>query len=243
MGRGDLPPLRSLPRFFVAALRETEEPLEPGFRFEIPEDELKKLRHVLRMDTGDQIVVLPGDGRILRCEIDRREAVIVALEGIAPIPKRRITLAQGIPKPEKLEEVVRMGTEMGVAEFWIFPSHRTVVKWDEKKRADRLRRLSSIAREAAEVCFRGDVPTIHFLDSLKAVLERDSAAIVLSESEKPMPYLPEVLRDPCTLVIGPEGGWEPREVALIGDRGVTLGPLVLRVDTAAAAACALALQG
>lgn len=215
--------------------------MEEG-RLVLPEAELHKMRHVLRLPNGAQIALLPGDGRILRCELQRSEAVLIADEGICPGPKRHVTLAQAIPKNEKLDEVVRMGSEMGVARFLVFPSARTVQRWDDKKLGERLRRLQTIAQEASEVCGRGTLPVLETREGLGEVL-KEPGVIVLSESDREGKSFDQMVKDsdPVTLVIGPEGGWDAKEFALIGDRGASLGGLVFRVDTAAAAAVALAL--
>lgn len=230
------PPLRSWPRLFLPGADPEAKELS------LPPEEFEKLHRVLRLSSGDPIAVLPGDGSLLRCRLDGRRARVEGLEYPPTEPPRAVTLALGIPKPDKLEAAVRMGTELGAAAFVLFPAERTVVAWDERKRADRLRRLEAIAREAAEVAFRTRLPSMTHLGSLAEVLERFPEALVLSEREDvERPFSPGP--GPCTLVVGPEGGWAPREVALIGDRAVTLGPRVLRVDTAACAALALALLG
>ena len=207
--------------------------------FELPAEEVRKFRNVLRLGTGDQVVVLPGDGRLIRCEL--RGHSVAPLETFEPQTEspRHVTLALGMPRQEKLEESVRMGSEMGVAEFIVFPAERSVVRWDASKLEAKMKRLDSIAREACEVSFRTRLPRIRYVASFAKLLEEIPAAIVLSEVEGVSPTLTPQAK--MTLVIGPEGGWAPREVALIGDRAATLGPRVLRVDTAAAAACALAL--
>ncbi len=235
MDRSNLPPLRSLPRIFVPGVT-----IELGL-MELPEAELHKLRHVLRLGTGASFLVLPGDGSMWLGQLSGRDANILERCPDPPSAARSVRLAIGLPKPESLEEVVRMGTELGVDHFTIFTARRSVPKWDEKKWAARLTRLATIAREAAEVCFRGKLPTFQVLGSLKETLSAYPDAIVLSELEGvPVTLgdrLPPGLGD-ATLIIGPEGGWATDEVAQIGDRGVTLGPLVLRVDTAAVTAIA-----
>lgn len=236
MGRGDIPPLRSLPRMFV--------PIPPdaqvGDVIELPKEEVDKLRKVLRLGAGALIVLLAGDGRVFRATFTGQDAELTASEKVETEATKRVTLAQALPKPDKLDEVIRMGTEMGVSRFILFPSERSVVKWDKAKVEDRLRRLRAIAREAAEVSFRTLVPEIQLVGSLQDLLELQPDALVLSEFEGVQVHLRERIKgDAVTLVIGPEGGWAPREVAQIGDRAVTLGPRVLRVDTAAAAAVAL----
>lgn len=236
MGRGDIPPLRSLPRMFV--------PIPPdaqvGDVIELPKEEVDKLRKVLRLGAGALIVLLAGDGRVFRATFTGQDAELTASEKVETEATKLVTLAQALPKPDKLDEVIRMGTEMGVSRFILFPSERSVVKWDKAKVEDRLRRLRAIAREAAEVSFRTLVPEIQLVGSLQDLLELQPDALVLSEFEGVQVHLRERIKgDAVTLVIGPEGGWAPREVAQIGDRAVTLGPRVLRVDTAAAAAVAL----
>lgn len=236
MGRGDVPPLRSLPRMFVPVPPDAQ----IGDVIELPKEEVDKLRKVLRLGAGALIVLLAGDGRVFRATFTGQDAELTGIESVATEAAKKVTLAQALPKPDKLDEVIRMGTEMGVFRFILFPSERSVVKWDKAKVEDRLRRLRAIAREAAEVSFRTRIPEITVIDSLAELLQGTPDALVLSEFENVGSHLHERISavDP-TIVIGPEGGWAPREVALIGDRAVTLGPRVFRVDTAAAAAVAL----
>lgn len=211
-----------------------------GDVIELPKEEVDKLRKVLRLGAGALIVLLAGDGRVFRATFTGQDAELTASEKVETEATKLVTLAQALPKPDKLDEVIRMGTEMGVSRFILFPSERSVVKWDKAKVEDRLRRLRAIAREAAEVSFRTLVPEIQLVGSLQDLLELQPDALVLSEFEGIQVHLRERIKgDAVTLVIGPEGGWAPREVAQIGDRAVTLGPRVLRVDTAAAAAVAL----
>jgi 16S rRNA (uracil1498-N3)-methyltransferase len=207
--------------------------------FALPADELRKFRNVLRLGTGDLVVILPGDGRLIKCEL--KGTSVIPLEEVDPETEspRRVCIGLGMPRQEKLEESVRMGTEMGVAEFLVFPTERSVVKWDAAKLDSKLKRLQIIAREAAEVSYRTRLPRITPYPSLAKVLEARPEALVLSEVEGVSHRIEP--SGNMTLLIGPEGGWAPREVALIGDRALTLGPRVLRVDTAVAAACALAL--
>ncbi len=241
MGGSNPGPLRSLPRVFVLGLPD---PVTEAF--EVPKEEYDKFHKVLRLGTGDWIAVLPGDGRLVQCRLSGREAVPVETVVPATESRMRVLLALGLPKPEKLEESVRMATELGVDGFVLFPAERTVVRWDESKVAQKVERLQRIAREAAEVSFRTVLPTFSRKASLAEVLATWPDSWVLSESEAVSTGASERLSrlqtaSQVTLVIGPEGGWAPREAALIGERGLTLGPRVLRVDTAVAAACSLVL--
>ncbi|MCA1997480.1 MAG: RsmE family RNA methyltransferase, partial [Armatimonadetes bacterium] len=113
----------------------------PDGPIELPQEELDKLRKVLRLQSGAEIAVLPGDGSLIRCRLEGRTAVPVSCERPPTEPSHRLTLAQALPKPDKLDAVVRLGTEIGVSEFVVFPSERSLAKWDGSKLEDRLRRL------------------------------------------------------------------------------------------------------
>lgn len=227
-------PLRALARTFVPGAD-----FSGGF-IELPAEELDKLRKVLRLSSGAEIAVLPNDGTLVRCRLDGRQAI--ALETYRPDTEAslHLTLAQALPKGDKVDEIVRAGTELGASRFILFPSERTVVRWEPKKVQDRLRRLSTIAREAAEVSYRTRLPEVVWMDSLAAVLKAEPQALVLSEMEGVAAKL-KPMEERMTLVVGPEGGWAKREFELIGDRGVTLGPRVLRVDHAGPSAAAILL--
>lgn len=242
MGKKGLP-IRALPRFFM-------EDVDLSGPFEIPPEEFAKVHKVLRLGTGDEIAVLPNDGSLVRCEIQGRSAVPLETTHPNTESSLSVTVIQALPKGDRIDTVVRMCTEVGVAEIAFFPAERSVVKWDEKKVEDRLRRMRAVARESAEQCYRTKLPAITFLSSLKDALAKQPDALVLSEVEgverEFMAAVQSRLKSGTrsfTLVVGPEGGWAPRELALIGDRGHTLGPRVLRTDTAAPVAAGLILLG
>ncbi len=226
-------PIRALPRVFVPGA-------SPEDAIELPQEEIDKIRKVLRLSTGAEIGVLPNDGSLIRCRFEGRDAT--PLEQVWPSTESplRLTVAQALPRGDKLDEIIRACTEIGVAQFVLFPSERTVVKWDAKKTGERIRRLETIAREACEMCFRTLLPTFRLFPDLKSVLKEYPSATVLSEVEGVSPKL-SAQATQMTLVVGPEGGWASSELKQIGDRGVTLGPRVLRVDHAAAAAASILL--
>lgn len=228
-------PLRSLPRVFIPGA-SAEAPIA------LPAAEVDKFRKVLRMEQGDELAVLPNDGSLIRCAFRGREAEPLAVEWPNTEPARKLTLVQALPKGDRLDTIVRMGTEIGVSTFVVFHAVRSVARWEPAKRADKMRRLEAVIREAAEQSYRCILPQVIWIDDLAGVLAAHPKAVVLSEVEG----LPRTIRDVSlgdspVLVIGPEGGWDPKEIALIGERGVTLGPLVLRTDTAGVVGAALAL--
>lgn len=230
MGRRELSPLRSLTRIFLPGL-DTEQESYP-----LPSEEVDKLRKVLRLPEGAEIAILPNDGRLIRCEFRSKQAWPIATEYPNTEPSVPIWLAQALPKGDRIDTILRMGTELGVAGFLLFPAERSVVRWEASKLAEKRRRFEAVIREAAEQSYRSRLPEFAFAKDLAEVLCRPDA-VVLSEREDVSQPLTKT-DQPISLVIGPEGGWAPRELDLIGDRGVTLGPLVLRTDTAAVAAIA-----
>jgi 16S rRNA (uracil1498-N3)-methyltransferase len=225
--------LRSLPRVFVegAAL---------GKEIELPPEELSKFRKVLRLGLGSKVAVLPNDGSVLECSLTEKGALPLERFWPGSESRVRLTVAQSLPKGDKLEEIVRACTELGVDRFLLFPSERSVVVWDERKFQDKVRRLRTIAKEASELSFRTQIPEIEWRESLSRVLEDRPDAMVLSEKEGVERRLVRGADHPA-IVVGPEGGWSPQEFERIADRGVTLGPRVLRVDHAAAAAASVLL--
>lgn len=237
MDQRPLPPVRSLPRCFILGL-----PDPAPEEIELPAEERDKFRKVLRLGTGDPLAIICGDGRLLACTLSGHSALVRQVERPQTEPSVRLTLCLGLPRPEKLEESIRMATEIGASHFVVFPAERSVVRWDESKKENRLKRLRIIAREAAEVAFRMHLPTVTFVTSLAKALELHPDAYAMSERESAAAALPRD-RSELALLIGPEGGWAPREVEQLQGREVSMGPRVFRVDTAVAAAAALALLG
>lgn len=230
--------MRALPRAFV------DVPVDPSnLPGSIPlhEEDFKKFKNVLRLGTGDQVAILPGNGAVLRCELAGKTAIPIEVEFPETESKLELTLALGISKPDALEDSIRMASELGVAHFVLFTARRTVAKWEPAKFEKKLVRLQTISREACEVAYRTNLPTITILKDLSEVLNRYPDSLALSEMDYVTATLPK-LKSKATLIIGPEGGWDQREVALIADRSITLGPRVLRVATAVTTACALALS-
>lgn len=233
MDRRHFPTVRSLPRVFLPGA----EPEEGAFS--LPKDEYDKLHRVLRLGSGDPVAILPNDGTLWVCHLRGHNAICHEQITLATESERKITLMQALPKGDKLDNILAAGTELGVAKFVLFPSDRTVVRWDAEKIVSKQRRLEAIVRESCELSFRVRLPEILWLDSLAECLQQQPKAIVLSERDD-APLLAPIHGD-ATIVVGPEGGWSPREVEQIGNRAWSLGPRVLRVETAAIAACALAL--
>jgi 16S rRNA (uracil1498-N3)-methyltransferase len=228
---------------------------EPAATARVEGPRLHYLVNVLRLREGDALEIFDGRGGAYPARVSALlgDAAELALgpRQAAP-PRRRIAVVQGLPKGEKLELVIQKGTELGAAAFAPAFTRRAVVKLDERRAAARTRRWQAIAGEAARQCGRADVPEVLAPRPLLEAVEAAAASggsegriLVLDEEERST-----LLREahagsvgaPLTLVVGPEGGLDREEVAALAGRGavpVTLGPLVLRTETAALAALAV----
>ena len=226
------PPLRSLSRVFLPGA-DLDNP------FELPSNERDRLRKVLRLESGDLVALLPNDGTLVVSRLDGRYAVPERRVTIDTEPARKLTLVQALPKGEKLEEIVRAGTEIGVSRFIVFPSERSVVRWDANKIEGKLDRLSLILKESAELSFRARLPKLVWANSLDEVLKNVPDVAALSEFESVATPLTPVTNVEA-IAVGPEGGWTAREHEKFKTH-LTLGPRVLRTEHAGPAAAAILL--
>ena len=153
-----------------------------GNEAKITGDELKHLRSVLRMKTGDQIEVFDGAGKGFYGRVAQMDKAVASVKLEAPVTETRdsplrVCLAQGIPKGEKMEWIVQKATELGVASLQPLELSRCIVRLeDDKKRRDRQARWQKVAKEAARQCGRLHVPEIWFPTDLHSFLRRVSPA-------------------------------------------------------------------
>lgn len=219
-------------RFFVDAGEMT------GERFRLPAGVEHQVRRVLRLRDGDRLVLLPGDGSEALCRLEGGDCVVEQRRPGAGEPRHRLTVVQSVLRGDALEEVVRQGTEIGVAAFQPVISQRCVARELSPRRLERLR---AIAREAAEQSERGVVPAIAAPRPLAEALT--PGAVLLYERARGR-RLSEVPA-PGVVVIGPEGGFSAAEVAAAEAAGMTvagLGPRILRARSVAAAVASVILS-
>ena len=246
------------------------ETLETGEEFDLDSETAKKLVRVLRLTSGETFVGFDGRGREWECALVSIEAQkkpaarAIALEerpsGIES--KLHLSIAQAIPKGDKMEFVLQKGTELGAREFWPFEAARSVARvlMDEdgggERATHRAERWRRIVEGAAMQCGRADVPVVHSIADFSTVVGYGtSEGRCLMLDEKPdAPTLREALKGgegstpfgdgplKFMLLIGPEGGWtnEEREWAdRYGAEPVSLGRRVLRTETAALVAATI----
>ncbi len=215
-----------------------------------------QLRNVLRLGPGDVITLLDGSGdafptQIVALNSQQATGRVLARQLVPSEPAADLTLYQCALKRERFEWVLQKGAELGVRRFVPVVSSRTVVRPAEKllRKYDRWR---AIIREAAEQSGRGRLPTLaHPLSWDKAVQHAVGLRLLPWEEEKhTSPGIAEALTDwapsgAVALLIGPEGGIGPHEAAsalACGWQSVSLGPRILRAETAAVVALALVLH-
>lgn len=235
-------------RFFVPAAAEAQ----PGQSLTLPADVAHQLHHVLRMQPGDAILLLDNAGWMLtgRLTAVSVRQVTVEIEDRRPAggePPLQLTLYQALLPRDKFEWVLQKGTEVGVSRFVPVVTQRSLVQTTALK-ANKRARWEKILAEAAEQCRRGRIPTLASpLPLAQALAEGKAADVALMAWEEVgngrslTQAMPLDARS-IALFIGPEGGFAPEEVAAAQTHGVqpvTLGPRILRTETAAIVASAL----
>lgn len=222
----------TLHRFFVAPTDAA------GERFALPASIERQVRTVLRLRDGARIVLLTGDGSEATCRLEAGDCVVEERRASAGEPRHRLTVVQALLKGDGLEEVVQRGTELGVSEFRLVVTERSVARDLSPRRLERLR---AVAREAAEQSERGVIPRVHAPVQLREAFAAGSVLLLERHDARRLSQL----EPPTTVIIGPEGGFSPAEVEVATASGLELaglGPRILRSETVAAAVAAAILS-
>ncbi len=215
-----------------------------GYRM-VLDGAVRKHARVLRLDTGDEAVLFDGRGGAWRARVTSTTHRTMDVQVIAEVvddveSPLGITVAQGLARGSKLDEVIRHGCELGVTRFVPVLCERST------KRAGNDERWQRIATDAARQCGRNVVPEVSEVVPLEAWLADPPAGLrlLLSASGGVTAPLADVLPadlDEVVVLVGPEGGFEPVEIEAARRAGfevVGMGPRVLRTETAALAAVA-----
>jgi 16S rRNA (uracil1498-N3)-methyltransferase len=209
-------------------------------------------RDVLRMNPGEKLVLFNGRGREVTAEIidlATDEIRLGKLHQSESAPLRcRIVLGQAVPKGKNMELIVQKAVEIGAAEIVPIISDRTIVQVDSESGVQKEAKWQQIAIEAAKQCGQNWLPRVHAPRKL-GELFADLATIdlrLIGSLQLGAQHLKRVLGDysnehrqlphSVLMLVGPEGDFTPAELALArshGCRPVTLGPIILRVETAA----------
>jgi len=214
-------------------------------------DDAHHLRVVLHAQPGQKIAVLDNSGRewpATLLELGKTKATARLGEPLLPQtePPVKITVAQALPKvTEKMEQVLQRGTEIGASGFWAFSSERSLTHLEGERHIKREGRWQAIIKTAAEQAHRAILPTLRVDGGFGEVLEAaasDFDLVLLAYEGERETTLAKALAAPASplerlmVVIGPEAGLTDSEVKAArraGLRPVSLGPRILRTETAA----------
>ena len=231
--------------FYVDALPET------GALAVVDGDEGFHAAMVRRIRPGEQLVLGDGAGGLARCEVEHagRDGLRArVLERFSVATGRpAVTVVQALPKSERSELAIELATEAGADAFLAWQAARCVASWEGARVDKGLRRWRAVARSAARQSRRAHIPSIEGALSTAALVQRvrdevaaGSTVLALHESATDRLANTRVAQaDSVFLVVGPEGGIAPEEIAALTEAGavaVRLGPQVLRTSTAAAVA-------
>lgn len=229
-----------MPRFFIEGA--------PGERYYLGGENGRHAVKSLRVAPGEEVILCDGQGTDYSCTVESADAEgawlqILSAQPSEGEPQVKITLCQCLPKGDKLETVVQKSVELGVAEILPVESRFCISKMDEKAALKKIPRLQKIALEAAKQSGRGAVPQVLFPMPLKKALEwASSQGDVFFFYEKGRESLRKALAgsgNRLFLFVGPEGGFSPEEAQAaqaLGAPLLTLGPRILRTETAPLAA-------
>ena len=217
-----------------------------GDRVTLSRDDSRHALRVLRLRPGEAVTIADGAGSIVEATVGDGTDVLVAEVTARRMEERsrpEIHVAQAIPKKGKLDLVVQKLTELGVASVRLFAGDRSIPRWETGKGEAQAGRLRDVARQAAMQSRRAWLPAVLAPVSADEVA-LDGPAFVLHETAatRLTEALPDESPASLTIVVGPEGGLTEQEVSGFAGRGavaVTLGPAILRTETAALAAVAI----
>lgn len=228
-------------------------PLSSGHSHTIEGDAANHITRVLRLQTGDPLIVFDGSGGDYgaRIEAIRRGAVVVAVQEHSAATRESplsLTLAQGISRGERMDWVVQKATELGVTRIIPVLTERTVVKLDAQQAERKLVHWRGIAVAACEQSGRDRIPDIAApvgLHDFLGGMDTGVTRLLLSPTGRQGVNELQPLAGGLLVLIGPEGGLagsEQHAAIQAGFVAVRMGPRVLRTETAAVAALTLLQQ-
>lgn len=215
----------------------------PQDTFLLNEEQSRHIAKSLRMRVGDMITLSSGDGFDYGCIINSIDAQNVSVtvcykQANNSEPSVKVKLYQGVPKGDKMEDVIQKCTELGIYSITPVLTHRSVSRPDDKSAKKKQARYQKIALEASQQSGRGIVPEISQMTDLKNAVKNDDSELKIlfyeGGGESLISLINENIKS-VSIYIGPEGGFEESEVELIKEHGgkiATLGPRILRTQTA-----------
>lgn len=221
-------------------------------------EDVKHISKVLRCKLGEKLEICDKDSNEYICEITNIEKNLVNLKILEEVDinresKLKVKLYQGLPKAPKMEMILQKLTEVGVDEIILVQTKRSVAKVDDKKEDKKFERWERIIYEAAKQSKRGKIPKLRGVLSFKEALEdmkKNDENICPYENERTV-SIKQALKncdsnniDRIGIFVGPEGGFAEEEIEKVQKDNcsiVSLGPRILRTETASVVASTIAL--
>ncbi len=212
--------------------------------------DVNHIKRVLRMMPGDELVVCNGQNQDFHCKIIDilEDCILVHILNVSQSNvelKGRISLYQAMPKSDKMELIIQKAVELGVYEVVPVMTKRTIVKLkDKNKEAKKLQRWNTIAESAAKQSGRGVIPKVEAVMSFEDAIKKGNAmdlGIIPYEKTMGIDTTRKIMKDlnkheTIGIYIGPEGGFEEKEIELAKANNIfpiSLGKRILRTETAA----------
>ncbi|BDU67678.1 MAG: ribosomal RNA small subunit methyltransferase E [Candidatus Tyloplasma litorale] len=209
----------------------------------IPTKELlHQLIKVLRVREDEEFVCIYQNLELI-CKLINKQIIVIEDNEFIIDKNRKITLLQSIPKIKKISLIIQKATELDVDEIIFWESNRSIVPL--KNIRDKFERFEKIIIEACEQSRRNDIPKLKFISSLEDVDFLNKEFFVFYENEKKLQFIDSLKNrksNDLVLVIGPEGGFEEREINFFKEKEtniVSLGKNILRTETSAIASIAI----
>ncbi len=235
------------PRFY------TPEPLAVGEELLLPDTTFRHAIQVLRLNAGEPLILFNDTGGEYQARVTSvsKRAASALIENFSSIDSEsplHLTLAIAIIKPDKMDFALQKAVELGVACIQPLITQRSVIRIGKDKTDKKIQHWQGIVQAACEQSGRTRLPTVEIPQTLESWLESTTTGtrIILAPGDYPLiNALAEDLPRPISLLIGPEGGFTDEEVEMCVKAGVTavsLGPRILRAETASTTALALLQQ-
>lgn len=221
--------------FFLDEIRENT-------GYVLDSNDVHHISRVLRMRLGDRVsCAYDGKKYLGQLEsISKDQVQIQLLEEIEEAAYPEIHLYQALAKGQKIETILQHGTELGIRRFGLFPSRYSDVKNVQRKKA----RYERIIKDAAKQSQGSYLPQLVFYNKLSELSLDEDRVFVCYENEEKEKIRLENASGTIGLLIGPEGGFSPEEVDYLSERAslVSLGPRILRTETAGLVATSVVLK-
>lgn len=221
-------------RYFI------DEPFAESAQVSLSGDEYHHLVRVLRAKPNDIVELVNGRGQLAQANltsIAKHSAELLIGDVFEEIRKKpALILGLGIPRMNHLEWIIEKGTELDVTSFWLFPG---LLSEKQTLSDSQLKRAQHLAISAMKQCGRLDLPQIELKPPLLQWTPSLPGTLLFGDTAQNAPYLwdlPQPLTPPIVLFIGPEKGFDPKELVFLRKtlqaQGIRLHPNILRAETA-----------